>query len=57
LSDGTLDEARFESYGKLHREQQFQQGKVDPVARREQKEKIVKLMKDVRKREKYDKRK
>ena len=57
LSDGTLNAARFESYGKLQREQQFQKTKVDPATRREQKEKIVKLMKDVRKREKYDKRK
>jgi len=57
LDDGTLDAARFESYGRLQREQKFQQGKVDPAARREQKEKIVKLMRDVRKREKHDKRK
>lgn len=56
LGDGTLDAARFESFTKLQKEQQFQQGKVDPAARREQKEKIVKLMKDVRKREKHDKR-
>jgi ribosome biogenesis GTPase len=38
LADGTLDEARLESYRKLSREQQFEESRTDARAARERKE-------------------
>jgi ribosome biogenesis GTPase len=38
LADGTLDEARFESYRKLRREQQYEESRTDAWAGRQRKE-------------------
>ena len=46
LSDGTLDPARWENYQKLGKEIAHIAGEVDPNARREQKQRIKKIMKD-----------
>lgn len=46
---GTLDEARLESRKKLQQEQKFQQRKMDPAAKKEEKDKIKVLMRGVRK--------
>lgn len=49
ITAGTLDEARLESRKKLSREQDFLQRKIDPAARKEEKDKTKVLMRGVRK--------
>jgi ribosome biogenesis GTPase / thiamine phosphate phosphatase len=48
LREETLDEARLENYRKLLREQEFLRRKMDPEARQEEKNRIKKLTRAVR---------
>src|SRR6266852_5785952 len=48
LSAGTLDEARLENRRKLLREQEFLRRKTDPEARQEEKERIKRMFRGIR---------
>lgn len=48
LREGSLDEGRLENYRKLLREQEFLRRKMDPGARHEEKDRIKKLTREVR---------
>jgi ribosome biogenesis GTPase / thiamine phosphate phosphatase len=48
VNSGTLDLARLENWRKLQREQDFVQRKIDPEARKKEKERIKLLMRKVR---------
>jgi ribosome biogenesis GTPase len=48
VNNGSLDLARLENWWKLQREQEFLQRKIDPEARKKEKERIKLLMRGVR---------
>ncbi|MBI4417535.1 MAG: ribosome small subunit-dependent GTPase A [Ignavibacteriales bacterium] len=52
LEQGVLDEGRYESYRKLHRELQYQQRKYDPAEQRKEKERWKKIMTEYKKNKK-----
>jgi len=54
LEDGTLDEARWQSYVKLQREQAYAARRVDPRLARQERDRWKKLLNGVKARERFE---
>lgn len=54
LEDGTLDEARWQSYAKLQREQAYAARRADPRLARQERDRWKKLLNGVKARERFE---